>query len=58
MAAELDARDAGERHLSRRYAMRRQPEALAIVTTEGRIMAMRLLLATTLLLAVALWWLR
>ena len=32
--------------------------ALAIVTTEGRVVTMRLLLTTTLLPAMALWWLR
>ena len=33
-------------------------ESIAIVTTEGRIFAMRILLTTTLLLALALHWLR
>jgi hypothetical protein len=40
---------------------RRNPgagESVAVVTTEGRILAMRLLLTTTLLLALALHWLR
>ncbi len=54
----MDCRYAGDRHVSRRLVARRPAEALAIVTTEARIMAMRLLLTTTLLLAVALWWLR
>lgn len=54
----MDYRYPGTRPLSRRHAVRRPAEALAIVTTEGRILAMRLLLTTTLLLAIALWWLR
>ncbi len=53
----MDYRYAGHRNLPRRLAVRRPAEALAIVTTESRILAMRLLLTTTLLLAVALWWL-
>ena len=42
-------------------ARRRTPgagESIAIVTTEARIVAMRVLLTTTLLLALALHWLR
>lgn len=54
----MDYRYAGNANLSRRYPMRRPPEALAIVTTESRIVAMRLLLTTALMLAMALWWLR
>lgn len=52
----MEYRYAGERNLARRHALRRPPEALAIVTTEGRVVAMRLLLTTTLLLAMALAW--
>ena len=48
----------GDRNLARRYTMRRPAAALAIVTTEGRVVTMRLLLTTTLLPAMALWWLR
>jgi hypothetical protein len=54
----MDIPHAGDRNLARRYAVRRPAEALAIVTTESHVVAMRLLLTTTLLLAVTLWWLR
>lgn len=54
----MDYRHPRSAPLSHRHAMRRPAESLAIVTTEGRIAAMRLLLTTTLLLAMALWWWR